>query len=64
MWFVGIDVSKATLDVAALSESGEIHRTKVDNTAHGHATLVRWLRSFPDALVALEALVPQFVLSI
>jgi len=55
MWFVGIDVSKATLDAAALSEAGEIHRTKADNTAQGHAELVRWLQDFPGALVALEA---------
>ena len=30
MWFVGIDVSKATLDAAALSEAGEIHRAKTE----------------------------------
>jgi transposase len=55
IWFVGIDVSKATLDAAALSESGEIRRTKADNTAQGHAELVRWFQEFPDALIALEA---------
>jgi transposase len=55
MWFVGIDVSKATLDAAALSGTGEIHRTKADNTNQGHAELVRWLQEFPDVLVALEA---------
>ena len=39
MWFVGIDVSKATLDAAALSDTGEIHRTKADNTNQGHLEL-------------------------
>ena len=55
MWFVGIDVSKATLDAAALSEAGEIHHSKTENTAQGHDELVQWLKRFPDPLVPLEA---------
>lgn len=55
MWFVGIDVSKATLDVAVLSESGEIHRSKIRNDAPGHLALVRRLRTFPELRVAVEA---------
>jgi hypothetical protein len=43
MWFVGIDVSKATLDAAALSDNGEIDRLSVKNTGHGHVELVPWL---------------------
>ena len=40
MWFVGIDVSKATLDAAALSDDGEIIRRNVKNSSVGHAELV------------------------
>ena len=46
MWFVGIDVSKAALDAAALSNDGEIDQLSVSNTGQGHAELVRWLLRF------------------
>ena len=55
MWFVGIDVSKATLDAAALSNDGEIDRLSVKNTGPGHAELVHWLLRFESPAVALEA---------
>lgn len=55
MWFVGIDVSKATLDIAALSEAGEIERLKVANTAQGHGKLAAWLERLETPRVAVEA---------
>lgn len=55
MWFVGIDVSKATLDAAALSNDGEIDRPSVKNTGQGHTELVHWLSRFRSPAVALEA---------
>jgi transposase len=55
MTFVGIDVSKAGLEVAALSEDGEIQREKFGNHAQGHESLVVWLDRFPKAQVGLEA---------
>ncbi len=55
MTFVGIDVSKARLDVAALAPTGEIQREAFENTVQGHADLVAWLASFPSCRVALEA---------
>jgi len=55
MWFVGIDVSKATLDAAALSDDGEIDRLSVKNAGHGHVELVAWLSRLESPAVALEA---------
>lgn len=55
MWFVGIDVSKATLDVAALSEEGETDRLKVANNAEGHRKLSGWLERLDRPSVAVEA---------
>lgn len=55
MTFVGIDVSKTRLDVAALAPTGEIQREAFENTVQGHADLVAWLASFPSCRVALEA---------
>lgn len=55
MTFVGIDVSKARLDVAALAPTGEIQQEAFENTVQGHAYLVAWLASFPSCRVALEA---------
>ena len=62
MWFVGIDVSKATLDAAALSDDGEIDRLTVKNTGQGHAALVRWLLRCESPVVAMEATVDGHVI--
>lgn len=50
MTYIGIDVSKATLDVAGV---GAAPRT-VANDARGIATLLGWLREQPPTLVVLE----------
>jgi transposase len=55
MTFVGIDVSKATLDVAALLTTGEVQRGEFENTAQGHEALLGWLERFPDNRVVVEA---------
>lgn len=55
MTFVGIDVSKASLDGAILAATGEVHREKFENTARGHTKLLGWLEGFPDCCVAMEA---------
>ena len=48
MTFVGIDVSKRSLDVAALLGTGEVQRRKFSNTSLGHHELITWLESFPN----------------
>lgn len=48
----GIDVSKATLDVALVPAGGELHLT---NDAGGHRQLVGWLRQRGVRRVGLEA---------
>ena len=55
VWFIGIDVSKASLDAAGLSVDGEVRRIKVANTASGHAELMAWLRDAPCPCIVLEA---------
>jgi transposase len=55
MVFVGVDVSKAKLDVAALTPTGEIQREEFGNTAQGHAELAAWLERFTSCRVAVEA---------
>lgn len=55
MTFVGIDVSKLTLDVAVLTEAGEIEHRKFDNDAAGHAGLRAWLAEQAECRIALEA---------
>jgi transposase len=50
--FVGIDVSKARLDVA-LGDAGELF--SADNDAHGIAELVTRLRRVAPELIVLEA---------
>lgn len=49
---VGMDVSKAQLDVAVY-ETGEVWHTTNDNA--GHARLVTWLKALPPQLIVLEA---------
>jgi transposase len=53
--YVGIDVSKLTLDVAALLGSGEIKRNQFENDALGHEKLNIWLRTLEQSHVILEA---------
>lgn len=55
MTFVGVDVSKARLDVAALSATGEAQWAKFENTSLGQVELLAWLGRFPECRVALEA---------
>ena len=56
MTFIGIDVSKAKLDVASFcAETGEIQRAMFKNTVKGHDSLNIWLEAFPSCRVALEA---------
>jgi len=52
--FIGIDVSKKTLDVAIRGAELKLHR--VDNDESGHATLIEALRALGEvSLVVLEA---------
>lgn len=56
--FVGIDVSKKTVDVAALSDSGKLKtKARLVNTATGHLELEAWLikHAEPDSWVVMEA---------
>lgn len=55
MTFVGIDVSKLSLDVAALSTTGEVQRGEFKNTPQGHMALLGWLGCLPSSRVTLEA---------
>jgi len=41
--FLGIDVSKNTLDVALLNESAKPRHKVFANSAAGHLELLRWL---------------------
>ena len=50
-WFVGIDVSKAQLDIALRPEGQFV----VPNDETGHTHVVERLRTFPVALIVLEA---------
>ena len=55
MTFIGIDVSKKTLDVAALCEAGEIKHQKFSNTQAGYTALGSWLGDFEACQIVLEA---------
>ena len=55
MTFIGIDVSKATLDVAALLTTGEVLREQFANTSQGHLELLGWLEGYSNCRVAVEA---------
>lgn len=55
MTFVGIDVSKAHLDVAALGMTGEIQQDKFENSSQGHGELLAWLQRLTDCQVVVEA---------
>lgn len=51
---VGIDVSKARLDIARLPVSATA-LSHVDNDPKGHAALIAWLRGIAPRLIVLEA---------
>ena len=55
MSFVGIDVSKKTLEVAVLGTGGELERHSFDNSSSGHEGLVLWLKHFSVQQVVMEA---------
>jgi transposase len=50
--YVGIDVSKARLDVAVL---GERREQQVDNASQGIAQLVEWMQDLQPELIVVEA---------
>lgn len=55
MTYVGIDVSKLTLDVAAITETGEVKQQTFSNDEAGHAQMITWLHDFLDRRCVLEA---------
>ena len=55
MTFVGIDISKKTLEVAALGEAGEPKHRQFSNTQAGHAELTLWLKDAQDCRIVFEA---------
>lgn len=55
MTFVGIDVSKATLDVAAISADGEVRDWRGSNDESGFCDLKAWLAGLCDCRVVMEA---------
>ena len=56
-FFIGIDVSKAKLDVTILRPDGRFRDKKFDNSARGHEALVAWLRQHEvsSAHICMEA---------
>lgn len=44
-FFIGIDVSKATLDIACYQEGGSFINTQVSNDSKGYKKLVQWLKT-------------------
>lgn len=55
MTFVGIDVSKRTLDVAAILPTAEVERIQLQNNPSGHAQLLSWLEALNDCRIVMEA---------
>lgn len=53
--FVGVDVSKATLDVALLEEGCATVSRQFSNDARGHEQLLVWMRSQAPTRVVVEA---------
>jgi transposase len=53
--FVGVDVSKATLDVALLEEGCATVSRRFSNDARGHEQLLVWMRSQAPARLVVEA---------
>ncbi|TAK11275.1 MAG: IS110 family transposase [Anaerolineae bacterium] len=44
LWNLGVDVSKARLDVALLGETGQTETAEFSNDRAGHGKLLRWLK--------------------
>jgi len=55
MSFVGVDVSKKTLEVALLCPEGELKQGSFGNSHEGHEALLTWLASFGACRIAMEA---------
>ena len=55
MTWVGIDVSKAKLDIAMMSREGEINKRTVSNDSASIQGLISELRLIPDVMVGVEA---------
>ncbi len=55
MIHIGIDVSKKTLDLAALNDDGEVSRAQFKNTKADREICFEWLQRFGNYRVALEA---------
>lgn len=53
--YVGVDVAKSTLEVAALSGDGEIERVQFGNYEEAHRALVTWLGTYELCQVVCEA---------
>lgn len=53
--YVGVDVAKSTLEVAALSGDGEIERVQFGNYEEAHRALVTWLGTYELCHVVCEA---------
>ena len=53
--YVGVDVAKSSLEVAALSAAGEITRVQFGNCANAHQALVTWLGNYDLCHVVCEA---------
>ncbi|MDQ3399262.1 MAG: IS110 family transposase [Deinococcota bacterium] len=53
--YVGVDVAKRTLEVAALSGDGEIERAQFGNCEDAHRALVTWLGRFELCHIVCEA---------
>ncbi len=53
--YVGVDVAKSTLEVAALSGDGEIERVQFGNYEEAHRALVTWLGTYEPCQVVCEA---------
>jgi transposase len=49
--FIGIDISKATLDVCVLSVTMEIHYHEFSNNSKGFIELLKWLKQKSEGVV-------------
>jgi transposase len=55
MTFVGIDVSKKTLDIAVILPTAETRRLQLQNSSLGHHELLSWLDKLDDCHIVMEA---------
>lgn len=49
--WIGLDVSKATLDACLLRPMGQTHAKQFPNTPSGHTLLLRWVRHLAPGVV-------------